>query len=227
MYRCEFKFVGSADPGTFEGYGSVFGNADDYGDVIQPGAFGGTLSRHRANGTLPKMLLNHGSRGAGMPMADLPIGKWLAMSEDSHGLQVKGRLINLDTERGKSIYGAMKEGALGGLSIGYRAGDYMRGTKPNEPRRTIKTIKDLIEVSLVTFPANELAMIGAVKAENAEPVREFESFLRDKGGFSYAAVQSIAENGFAPWREHSAAAELLEALRSVRALTSASRRPSP
>jgi len=38
-----------------------------------------------------------------------------------------------------------------------------RGTKPNEPRRTIKTIKSLPEVSLVTFPMNELARTGSVK----------------------------------------------------------------
>jgi len=49
------------------------------------------------------------------------------MSEDSHGLQCKGRLINLDTESGKRIYGAMKERALDGLSIGHVVGDpYLR-----------------------------------------------------------------------------------------------------
>jgi len=78
-------------------------------------------------------------------LGDLPIGKWQALSEDSHGLASKGRLINLDTESGKRIYGAMKEGELDGLSIGYRVGEFARGTKSNEPRRTIKTIKDLLK----------------------------------------------------------------------------------
>jgi Caudovirus prohead serine protease len=91
--------------------------------------------------------------------------------EDSHGLQCKGGLINLDTESGKRIYGAMKERALDGLSIGYVVGDHTRGTKPNEPRRTIKTIKSLPEVSLVTFPMNELARSGAVKAADIRTVR--------------------------------------------------------
>ena len=58
-------------------------------------------------------------------------------------LASKGRLINLDTESGKRIYGAMKEGELDGESIGYRVGEFTRGTKPNEPRRAIKTIKEL------------------------------------------------------------------------------------
>jgi Escherichia/Staphylococcus phage prohead protease len=128
----EYKFVDeAAAPGTFEGYGSVFGNEDDGGDLILPGAFSGVVARHAAKGTMPNMLLNHGSMGSGLfggndPLADLPIGKWQALSEDSHGLASKDRLINLDTESGKRIYGAMKEGELDGQSIGYRVGEFTR-----------------------------------------------------------------------------------------------------
>ncbi|MGJ5149860.1 HK97 family phage prohead protease [Bradyrhizobium sp. HKCCYLR1023] len=197
----QYKFVEDGNPaGTFEGYGSVFNNEDDGGDLITPGAFTGVLARHAAKSTMPKMLLNHGSMGGffggGDPMSDVPIGCWSGMSEDNHGLQCKGRLINLDTECGKRIYGAMKEKALDGLSIGYRVGDFVRGTKPNEPRRTIKSIKDLPEVSLVTFPMNDLARTGAVKAADIRTVREFEDALRDVLGFSHAAAKSIAQRGF-------------------------------
>ncbi|HWL19526.1 MAG TPA: HK97 family phage prohead protease [Bradyrhizobium sp.] len=199
----EYKFTedNGQPAGTFEGYGSVFNNEDDGGDLIQPGAFAGVLARHQAKATMPKMLLNHGSMGGGLfggadPMADLPVGRWATMSEDTHGLQCKGRLINLDTESGRRIYGAMKEKTLDGLSIGYRVGDYVRGTKPNEPRRTIKSIKDLPEVSLVTFPMNELARTGAVKAMDIRTIRDFEDFLREAGGFSHAAAKSIARSGF-------------------------------
>jgi HK97 family phage prohead protease len=164
-----------------------------------PGAFTGVLQRHQAKASMPKMLLNHGSMGGFFgsdPMADLPVGSWSTMSEDSHGLQRKGRLINLDTESGKRIYGAMKENTLDGLSIGYRVGEFTRGTKPNEPRRTIKSIKDLPEVSLVTFPMNDLARTGAVKASDIRTIRDFEDFLREVGGFSHAAAKSIARSGF-------------------------------
>jgi hypothetical protein len=89
---------------------------------------------------MPKMLLNQGGMGGWMsspsPEDMLPIGKWKDMAPDSHGLQSKGRLINLDTETGKRVYGAMKEGELSDLSIGYIARDFVRGTKPNEPRRS-------------------------------------------------------------------------------------------
>ncbi len=219
----EFKFA-AGETGSFEGYGSVFNNEDAYGDVILPGAFTKTLAEHQTRGKMPKMLLNHGSMGGGLfgsadPMADVPIGKWTHMSEDSHGLQVKGQLINLDTERGKTIHGAMKEGQLDGLSIGYRATDFTRGTKENEPRRTIKEIK-LYEVSPVTFPANDQAMVNGVKAVGRiKTIREFEDFLRDAGGFSRAAARSIAEHGFKssePRDEDGAISDLLDTLVSVR-----------
>jgi Escherichia/Staphylococcus phage prohead protease len=169
-FEYEFIEAGGNPAGTFEGYGSVFNNEDLGGDVMCPGAFGKSLDLHKSRGTMPKMLLNHGSMGAppfggNDPMADLPIGKWKAMSEDGHGLQVKGRLINLDTDRGKSIYGAMKEGELSGLSIGYRVKDFIRGTKPNEAKRQLKEV-DLFEVSPVTFPMNTLAGVSTVKSSD-------------------------------------------------------------
>jgi hypothetical protein len=229
-FSFQYKFTddAGAPAGTFEGYGSVFNNEDDGGDCILPGAFKGVLAAHQAKGTMPKMLLNHGSMGMSFfggndPMADLPVGAWKAMSEDTHGLESKGRLINLDTESGKRIYGAMKENQLDGLSIGYVVGEHTRGTKPNEPRRTIKTIKSLPEVSLVTFPMNDMARTGAVKAANEiKTIREFEDFLRDAGGFSHAAAKAIAARGFKssePRDEDGAINGLLSALVSVRRST--------
>ena len=50
-------------------------------------------------------------------------------------------------------------------------GEYVRGAKPNEPRRTIKTIKNQPEVSLVAFPINELARTGEVKAPHPHGAR--------------------------------------------------------
>lgn len=192
----EVKFAtDGAAAGTFTGYGAFFGNVDAYGDVIAKGAFKDSLRDWRKDKRLPPMLVQHG----GWMMSDqdgLPIGKWTAMAEDEKGLTVEGRLINLDTERGKAIYGAMKEGVLDGLSIGYRAKEFSLGTKPDEPRRTLKKI-DLMEVSVVTFPANGEARVQAVKSAGAiKTIREFEAFLRDEGGFSHAAARRIAADGF-------------------------------
>jgi hypothetical protein len=90
----------------------------------------------------------------------------------------------------------MQERALYGLSIGCTVGEFTRGTKPNEPRRTIKTIKSPPEVSLTTFPMNELAGTRAVKAADIRTVRDFEDALRELLGSSHAAAKSMAQRGF-------------------------------
>lgn len=178
MERLEFKFAAEdvSQTGDFSGYGAVFGNVDSYGDVIVPGAFKGTLSDWRKAKSLPPMLLQHG----GWMMTDtdaLPVGKWLSMSEDETGLKVEGKLINLDTDLGKRVYGAMKEGVLTGMSIGYRAKKFTMGTKPEEPRRKLEAV-DLVEVSLVTFPANDRARVNSVKsADDLQTIRAFERAL--------------------------------------------------
>lgn len=197
MEQLEVKFAteGVSAKGEFSGYGAVFGNVDGHGDVIRPGAFKTTLADWKKTGKLPPMLLQHG--GWGMTDSDqMPIGKWMQMAEDDKGLQVTGKLINMDTERGKTIYGALSEGVLDGLSIGYHARKFELGAKPDEPRRTLISV-DLIETSIVTFPANGKARILAVKAAlGITSPREFERFLRDAGGFSHAQAKAIAASGF-------------------------------
>lgn len=195
--RCRFetKFAevdDDAEIGKFTGYGAIFGELDSYGDVIAKGAFKDTLKK-RAGGKLPKMLLQHGGWWVN-DQDGVPIGQWTAMAEDEKGLRVEGRLTADDSERFKIVYGAMKIGELDGLSIGFTATDYSMGTKPEEPRRTLKKV-DLMEVSVVTFPAAINARVTDIKAAH-DNIRDFERFLRDEGGFSHAAAKAIASGGF-------------------------------
>ena len=62
--------------GTFEGYGSVFGNKDLGNDVIEAGAFTKSLKRRKPQNV--KLLYQHKS--------DMPIGVFDEIKEDSHGL---------------------------------------------------------------------------------------------------------------------------------------------
>jgi HK97 family phage prohead protease len=196
MQRFEVKFDAAGvdqKTGTFEGYGAVFGNVDSYGDVIAKGAFKATLRDWKKAGSLPPMLVQHG----GWMMTDmdaLPIGKWEAMEEDDTGLRVTGRLINLDTERGKQIYGAMREGVLDGMSIGYRAKEFVIGTKPEEPRRTLKAV-ELVELSVVTFPANGKARVDAVKTEGLSR-RELERRLTQDAELPRSVARQLMAGGF-------------------------------
>jgi len=189
----ELKFAGQdSSEMVFSGYGAVFNNVDAYGDVIKPGAFAETLSEAQTTGQWPTMLLQHG--GWGMSADDLtPIGVWTEMAEDGHGLKVSGKLA--DTPRGREAYSLMKmtpRPAINGLSIGYIPKDYEPRSKPEEPRRTLKRV-DLVEISLVTFPANPKARIGEVKSlENGlDTLPELEDFLRDVGGFSNKEAKTL------------------------------------
>jgi HK97 family phage prohead protease len=187
----EVKFADGAAPGTFSGYGAVFSNEDLGGDVILPGAFGDTLAAWKAKGKLPKMLWQHGYDDN-----SLPVGIWTKMLEDDRGLAVEGRLIALDTDRGKVLHEGMQTGAIDAMSITYVATDVIYGSKEGEPWRTIRKL-DLYEVGPVLFGMNEDATIDEAKAARSiKTIRDFESFLRDAGGFSIADAKAIASGGF-------------------------------
>ena len=171
----EAKFAIETDTTTrsFHGYGAVFGNVDSYGDVISPGAFAKSLAEHNAKGTTPLMFLNHDAFGS------LPIGRWTELSEDGYGLKVAGEL--LDTQMGRDTHVALKAGAINGLSIGFRPVEFASRSRPEDPRRTLKSV-DLIEVSVVTLPANQKARVQAVKALGEElTTRQLEELLRELG----------------------------------------------
>lgn len=177
----------------FSGYGAVFGNVDSYGDVIQKGAFKDSLREAKKTGIYPAMLSQHG--GWGVSADDMtPIGLWDSLEEDDIGLKLDG--IFADTQRGKEMYTLMKmtpRPAITGLSIGYIAKEWSVGTKPDEPRRTLKKL-DLMEISPVTFPANGKARVQSVKSSGLD-VRDLERALRDVG-LSQSESKALLAHGF-------------------------------
>lgn len=138
----------------FEGYASLFGVPDSAGDVIAPGAFAASL-RNGGVGRI-RMLYQH--------VAAEPIGVWEEMREDGRGLYVKGRIVT-DIERGRDVLALLREGALNGLSIGFRTRRARRD--PATGTRTLLEI-ELWEVSVVTFPLLNESRITAIGAKNAE-----------------------------------------------------------
>ena len=187
-----FSLRAAGEDGVIEGYGSVFGVVDSYGDVVEKGAFAASLHAHRAAGTMPAMLWQHNP--------DDPLGVWEEMSEDAHGLKVKGRIV-LETARGREARALLKAGALNGLSIGFVATD--KSWNDRDGTRTLNAI-DLWEVSLVTFPANQQARLSSVKAADMaalRTIREAEEVLCGTPDFSersakafIAAVKRIAND---------------------------------
>ena len=73
------------DGAEIAGYASLFGAADQGGDVVQKGAYGASLARLAKAGSGVKMLWQHDPTR--------PIGVWDEVREDGRGLYVKGRLL--------------------------------------------------------------------------------------------------------------------------------------
>lgn len=177
----EIRFA-PGDAGTIEGYASVFGPpADRHGDVIAPGAFAASLAQHKAAGTAPLLLWSH-------DLSD-PIGAWIDVREDATGLYAKGRLT-LETRRGAEAYALLKDGALDGLSIGFRAVAFEERADGGR----LLTQIDLAEVSLVTLPSASRARVSSVKSGEITP-RIVESILRE-AGLSKAMAAGIVARGF-------------------------------
>jgi len=132
------------------GYASFFGEADQNGDIVEPGAFAKSLARLKTERRKVKLLWQHDP--------NQPIGVWDDVGEDMAGLRVKGRLL-ADVARGAEAAVLLEAGAIDGLSIGYRT---VRAEKAGAGRRLIEL--DLWEVSLVTFP-----MLPTARAVVADP----------------------------------------------------------
>ena len=135
--------------GVFEGYASLFGVADLGKDVVMPGAFADSLRKRSASDV--RLLWQHDPAQ--------PIGRWLLVEEDRRGLRVRGKL-NLAVERARDIHALMREGAVDGLSIGFRV-ERARAERPTGLRRLEKL--DLWEISVVTFPMLPDARVETVK----------------------------------------------------------------
>jgi HK97 family phage prohead protease len=141
--------------GLFEGYASLFGIADLGKDVVERGAFRDSLTRRGPGGV--KLLWQHDPAE--------PIGRWVALAEDSRGLFVRGQL-SFAVARAREIHALMREGAIDGLSIGFRS--EKARTEPRSGLRRLERI-DLWEISIVTFPMLPQARVSAVKALRAAP----------------------------------------------------------
>lgn len=141
--RFEIKDLGDGR-WTITGYASTFGGQPDHtGDVVARGAFAESIATRPT-----KFLYQH---------AD-PIGVQLDLVEDQHGLLGTWEIV--PTALGSDAHLLAKAGVLDSLSIGFITQD---AEFRDDGVRVLKKV-DLLEVSLVTFPANEAAVVTAVKA---------------------------------------------------------------
>jgi len=181
-YSFEVKEAEEAPDGFFyfSGYGSTR-DLDLVNDIVEPTAFNDSLKKK-----LPVMLWQHDR--------DIPIGVYTEAVPDSKGLKVRGKMpLDDDFVRGR-VVPQMKAGSVAALSIGFRT---IKADMDHDKGIRIIKEADLLEISLVTFPANPEAQITALKSW-AVPV---------KYDFNIAEVKA---DDFAPIDHHWSAEKAAE-----------------
>lgn len=150
--------------GIVRGYLSTFDNVDAGGDRVRKGAFKRTLTnkyqykqQHNTAYLFP-LLWQHDT--------NQPIGGYLEAKEDNTGLFVELQ-VDLDVQRGKEAYSALKKGYIFQQSIGYETlqAEYVKVDG--------QTVRDLTEIrlwegSIVTLPMNEEAVVTSVKSTDPD-----------------------------------------------------------
>src|SRR5258708_2464523 len=149
----EWKAV-AGGPGELEGYVSVFGNVDQGGDVVLPGAFTTTLRYWSKQAQPLPLIADHDLSAEGV------IGSVHDAREDATGLRVKARFSS--DPKAQSIRTKMIEGHLRGMSFTYETVKHHLGTVAGKSVRYLQEVK-LFEATVTPFPMNELA-VGSAKA---------------------------------------------------------------
>lgn len=147
--------------GVFEGYASVFGNVDSYGDKVIKGAFSKSLAKSFPND------------GAGIPCywshrmddPEFILGKTLSAVEDDHGLKVRVSL-DLDNPKAAAAYRALKAGAVNQMSFAYEVLDSHFIPEKGAKFGGVNELRELniFEVSVVQIGANTATSIDMVKS---------------------------------------------------------------
>lgn len=139
------------DCGKFCGYASVFSVKDLQGDIVEKGAFEKFLNEvNSGKKEMPMLLWQHNS--------EFPIGRIERLYEDEYGLYIEGEILR-SVPKGEESYNLIKNNVLNGLSIGYKVA---KSVKIPGGRKLLELI--LFEVSLVTFAANNKAIVTEVKS---------------------------------------------------------------
>lgn len=129
-----------------------------YLEQFTRGAFSRTIAERTAR---VKFLAQHDRQA-------LPIGRATALREDAAGLYAELRVSA--TAAGDEVLTLIRDGALDGLSIGFRPVTPGPAVRIRPGELVTRTEVRLDEISAVSFPAYEGARIAAVRAASAPPL---------------------------------------------------------
>lgn len=146
------------EQGIVKGLGSVFGNVDSDGDVIEKGAYSKTIQENKGR---IKYLYQH--------RLDKPVGSMKELNETNEGLEFVAQIAT-KTTLGRDVFEMIKAGVVTENSVGFST---VKQQFDNEKKiNYIKEVK-LWEISAVTLAANPLAIISGAKGEGIELAKQF------------------------------------------------------
>lgn len=145
------------EAGTISGFFSTYEKTpDSYGDIILPGAFTKTIEKRKESGHPFPLCFNHDF--------DKVIGVVDSVEEKENGPYIEAHF--LDTAQAQDVREMVKSGAIYQFSFAY---DVIKSRKPTEEEEKAGVFNvleevEVFEISVVTVPANQNAIVTDVKA---------------------------------------------------------------
>ena len=156
-----FEIKARADEnGIIEGYFSTYDETpDSYGDIIAPGAFTETIKKRQDSGHPFPLCFNHDFSKV--------IGAVDSVEDTEKGHFIKAHF--LDTELAQDVRKMLQSEAIYQFSFAYDVLGWERPTEEQAKRGifNVLTKLEVFEISVVTVPANQNAVVTEVKS--AEP----------------------------------------------------------
>lgn len=162
--------ISSDDEYNITGRPIVYGSKTNIGyfdEIIERGAL------DNADLTDVRFLVNHNRSGIPLARSRRNNGNsTMQLIPDENGLGIKVKLDVENNAESKSLYSAVKRGDITGMSFMFSVDkDEWDDVDSEHPTRHIRSIKSVVEVSAVTFPAYDSTEINARSKEALESAR--------------------------------------------------------
>ena len=147
--------------GGISGFFSTYDKTpDSYGDIIEPGAFTNTLKKREESGHPFPLCFNHDFSAV--------IGAVDSVKDTEKGPFIEAHF--LDTQLAQDVRKMLQSGAIYQFSFAY---DVLKSRRPNdeEAKSGVENVLEeleVFEISVVTVPANQNAVVTEVKAVEPE-----------------------------------------------------------
>ena len=170
------------EAGKISGFFSTYDKTpDSYGDIIEPGAFTGTIERRKETGHPFPMCFNHDFSAV--------IGAIETIEEKENGPYIEGGF--LDTQLAQDVRKMCLSGAIWQFSFAYEVLKRRDPTEEEKKAGVTNVLQELevFEISVVTVPANQNAVATEVKGAELETKQGKRNSKADEDTIREAVAQ--------------------------------------